>query len=187
MVSETAEDLNLYIQLLKGYEVPESMTAKLDYMLYGCCDSARKFWETLSTWMEQYGFEAVNTDKTLFRLKHDDGTVMIIALYVDDGLVAHNSDEQSAKFIKALSERFELSTESTEVTWYLGVRVEHNWDQKTIKLVQTQYVKDLLACFNMTDCNPVLTQMEVGQRLLSTNCPDVVDKANLKEYQQLVG
>eukprot|EP00961_Rhodomonas_salina_P035164 473184-Rhodomonas_salina.1 len=114
MVSETAEDQNLYIQLPKGYEVPEGMTAKLDYMLYGCRDSARKVWETLSTWMEQYGFEAVNADKTLFRLKHDHGTVMSVALYVDDGLVAHNSDEQYAKFIKALSERFELSAESTE-------------------------------------------------------------------------
>eukprot|EP00961_Rhodomonas_salina_P265514 3589292-Rhodomonas_salina.1 len=114
MVSETAEDQNLYIQLPKGYEVPEGMTAKLDYMLYGCRDSARKFWETLSTWMEQYCFESVNADKTLFRLKHNDGTVMIVALYVDDGLVAHNSDEQYAKFIKALSERFELSAESTE-------------------------------------------------------------------------
>eukprot|EP00961_Rhodomonas_salina_P197543 2665675-Rhodomonas_salina.1 len=39
----------------------------------------------------------------------------------------------------------------------------------------------------MTDCNPVLTPMEVGQRLSSADCPDVIDKANLKEYQQLVG
>eukprot|EP00961_Rhodomonas_salina_P001016 14475-Rhodomonas_salina.1 len=73
-------------------------------MLYGCRDSARKFWETLSTWMEQYGFEAVNADKTLFRLKHNDRTVLIVALYVNDCLVAHNSNEQYAKFIKALSE-----------------------------------------------------------------------------------
>eukprot|EP00961_Rhodomonas_salina_P060061 806597-Rhodomonas_salina.1 len=38
-----------------------------------------------------------------------------------------------------------------------------------------------------TDCNPVLTPMEVGQRLSSADCPDVLDKANVKEYQQLVG
>eukprot|EP00961_Rhodomonas_salina_P064651 870065-Rhodomonas_salina.1 len=39
----------------------------------------------------------------------------------------------------------------------------------------------------MTDCNPVLTPMEVGQCLSSADCPDVIDKANIKEYQQLVG
>eukprot|EP00961_Rhodomonas_salina_P029359 396015-Rhodomonas_salina.1 len=41
----------------------------------------------------------------------------------------------------------------------------------------------------MTDCqcNPVLTPMEVGQLLSSADCPDVLDKANVKEYQRLVG
>eukprot|EP00961_Rhodomonas_salina_P155677 2096371-Rhodomonas_salina.1 len=41
----------------------------------------------------------------------------------------------------------------------------------------------------MTDCNPVLTLMEVGQHLSSADCPDsdVIDKVNIKEYQQLVG
>eukprot|EP00961_Rhodomonas_salina_P122235 1645941-Rhodomonas_salina.1 len=59
--------------------------------------------------MIDYGFQPVNADKTLFSLNRDDGTVMIIALYVDDGLTAHNNDTEYAKFIKALSERFELS------------------------------------------------------------------------------
>mmetsp|Transcript_22709 Transcript_22709/g.53699 ORF Transcript_22709/g.53699 Transcript_22709/m.53699 type:complete len:95 (+) Transcript_22709:167-451(+) len=39
----------------------------------------------------------------------------------------------------------------------------------------------------MTDCNQVLTPMEVGQRLTLADCPEVLDKANVKEYQQLVG
>eukprot|EP00961_Rhodomonas_salina_P170055 2291790-Rhodomonas_salina.1 len=39
----------------------------------------------------------------------------------------------------------------------------------------------------MTDCNSVLTPMEVGQRLTSEDCPEVTDKAMLKHYQQLVG
>eukprot|EP00961_Rhodomonas_salina_P172166 2321421-Rhodomonas_salina.1 len=141
----------------------------------------------LSNWMLEYGFEAVNTYKNLFRLNSTDGTIMIIALYVDDGLTAHNNDAEYSKFIKALSERFELSSESTEVLWYLGVRIQRDWARGTIKLTQHQYVNDLLKCFNMTYCNPVLTLMEVSQCLSSADCPDVIDKANLKEYQQLVG
>jgi len=53
--------------------------------------------------MLEYGFEAVNADKTLFRIKKDNGTLMIIALYIDDRLTAHNNDEEYAKFILALS------------------------------------------------------------------------------------
>eukprot|EP00961_Rhodomonas_salina_P027433 371174-Rhodomonas_salina.1 len=39
----------------------------------------------------------------------------------------------------------------------------------------------------MTDCNAVVTPLEVGQRLTSADCPDTLDKAYVKEYQQLVG
>eukprot|EP00961_Rhodomonas_salina_P225189 3044616-Rhodomonas_salina.1 len=61
---------------------------------------------------------------------------MIIALYVDDWLTAHNNDAEYSKFIKALSERFELSAESAEVSWYLGVGIQRDWACGTIKLTQ---------------------------------------------------
>eukprot|EP00961_Rhodomonas_salina_P117298 1579017-Rhodomonas_salina.1 len=67
---------------------------------------------------------------------------MIVALYVEDGLVAQNSDVVYAKLVKALSERFELSTESEEVTWYLGVGIQRDWKAGTLKLTQEQYVTD---------------------------------------------
>eukprot|EP00961_Rhodomonas_salina_P224693 3037667-Rhodomonas_salina.3 len=63
---------------------------------------------------------------------------MIVALYVDNGLTAHNNYAEYQKFITALSERFELNTESqaTEVVWYLrlgvGVTVVLDWKAGTI-------------------------------------------------------
>eukprot|EP00961_Rhodomonas_salina_P022176 298195-Rhodomonas_salina.1 len=110
------DDKYIFIELPKGYEAPEGYTAKLSASLYGTRDSAFRFWQTLSTWMVDYSFEPVKADKTLFRMEKDDSTIMIVALYVDDGLTAHNNDAEYQKFITALSERFELSTESTEVT-----------------------------------------------------------------------
>eukprot|EP00961_Rhodomonas_salina_P127761 1722481-Rhodomonas_salina.4 len=123
----------------------------------------------------------------MFKLERPDGVVLIVALYVDDGLTAHNSDVVYAEFITALSKKFELSADSSEVSWYLGVSIQRDWELGTVRLSQEQYVKDLLTCFNMTDCNLVLTLMEVGQRLSSSDCPEVPDKQTVKEYQQLVG
>eukprot|EP00961_Rhodomonas_salina_P026628 359844-Rhodomonas_salina.1 len=60
------EDKDIYIALPPGYEVPKGFTAKLSLSLYGCRDSAFRFHHTLSMWMVDYGFEPVNTDKTLF-------------------------------------------------------------------------------------------------------------------------
>ena len=164
MVSKVAKD-DIYIELPEGYKAPVGYVARLRNMLYGCCDASQVFHTTFTKWLMAYGFEPLDTDRTLFKLKCEDDTVMLLALYVDDGLVSHNSDEAYAAFIKALSTRFELSAESTEVSWYLGVSIHRDWEKGTIKLSQEQYVKDLLERFEMTDCNPVLTPMEVGQRL----------------------
>eukprot|EP00961_Rhodomonas_salina_P134328 1806754-Rhodomonas_salina.1 len=67
------------------------------------------------------GFEPIDADRTLFKLKTGNGTIMIVALYVDDRLVAHNSNVDYAKFIEALSKCFKLSSNAKEVSWYLGV------------------------------------------------------------------
>ena len=86
-----------------------------------------------------------------------------------------------------MSKRFELSTDAKEVSWYLGVSVERNWKTRSLKICQSQYVNDLLKRFNMEYSNPVLTPMEVGQRLSSEDCPKFPDKLTGKQYQQLVG
>eukprot|EP00961_Rhodomonas_salina_P199469 2690437-Rhodomonas_salina.1 len=122
----------------------------------------------------------------MFKLERD-GKVIIVALYVDDGLVAHNSDSEYQIFINVLSKRFELSADAAEVSWYLGVSITRDWEKGTLKLSQEQYINDLLKRFNMEDCNTVLTPMEVGQHLTSEGCPEVPDKALVKHYQQLVG
>eukprot|EP00961_Rhodomonas_salina_P294048 3934228-Rhodomonas_salina.1 len=134
----------------------------------------------------EYGFTALDADRTMFKLERD-GKVIIVALYVDDGLVAHNCDTGYQKFINALSQRFELSADANEVSWYLGVSITRDWERGTMKLSQEQYVNDLLKRFNMKDCNTVLTPMEVGVHLTLEGCPEVPDKAVVKHYQQLIG
>ena len=180
------DDQDLYVQLPPGYQTPDGYVARLCRSLYGLRDSAYRFHKTLSDWMVEYWFTLLDADRTLFKLEKN-GATIIVALYVDDGLCAHNSDEEYGIFTEALSKRFELSTDASEVSWYLGVSIKRDWDNGTLTMTQAQYVTDLLARFNMTDCNPVLTPMEVGSRLTSEDCPAVPDKATVKLYQQLVG
>lgn len=180
------EDKDIYIQLPPGYEAPEGYVAKLACCLYGLQDSAYLFHKTLSDWMVEYGFEPLDPDRMMFKLVKGD-SVLIVVLYVNDGLVAHNSDDLYKEFIKDLSELFELSADAAEVAWYLGVSVKCDCEKGTIKLSQEQYVNDLLKRFGMQDCNPILTPMEVGQHLTSEDCPVVPNKDVVKHYQQLVG
>ena len=192
MVSEIP-DQDLYIQLPPGYEAPPGTTAKLSKSLYGLRDAAYRFHKTLSDWLLDYGCEALDADRTMFRYNGNNGT-MIISLYVDDGLVSTDSVEEYRRFITALQERFELSADDKEVSWYLGVQVKRDIEAGWLHLNQEQYIDKVLERFKMTDCKPVLTPMEVGTRLTSFDQPDwnnttqtKSDIDTIRGYQQIVG
>eukprot|EP00961_Rhodomonas_salina_P141817 1909538-Rhodomonas_salina.1 len=131
------EDQNIFkfVQLPPGYKAPQGFVARLARSLYGLCDFAYEFHKTLSDWMIEYGFTALDADHMVFKLERE-GTVIIVALYVNDCLVAHNSDSEYQKFIDALSKRFELSADAAEVSWYLSVSITRDWEKGTLKLSQ---------------------------------------------------
>jgi len=187
------EDQDIYIQLPPGYEAPPGTTAMLSQSLYGLRDAAYRFHKTLSDWMPEYGCEALDADRTMFRYDGEHGT-MTINLYVDDGLVSTDSEEEYRKFITALQQRFELSADDSEVKWYLGVQVTRDLAEGYVHLNQEQYINNLLERFQMQDTKPVLTPMEVGVRLTSFDQPDWSNKNQTKDdvdtiraYQQIVG
>ena len=178
------DDKDIYVQLPPGYEAPDGFTAKLSSSLYGLRDAAFRFHKTLADWMTEYGFVPLDPDRTMFKLERD-GATIIVATYVDDGLCAHDSDSEYLKFIVALSERFELSAPTEEVSWYLGVSIQRDWINGTIKLSQKQYVCDLLERFQMNEANTAITPMEIGQRLSTEEVQ--AEKDTVKAYQQLMG
>eukprot|EP00961_Rhodomonas_salina_P243034 3283834-Rhodomonas_salina.1 len=74
------EDQDIYVQLPPGYasEAQTGFTARLAWSLYGLRDSAARFHKTLSDWMMEYCFTALDADRTMFKLERD-GKVIIVA------------------------------------------------------------------------------------------------------------
>ena len=153
------EDQDIYVSLPDGYGAPAGQVAKLARSLYGLRDSAFRYHRTISTWLKDYGFEALDADATMFRLTNNKD-IMLLSLHVDDGLVAHNNDEMYAEFIKALSDKFELSSADSEVKWYLGISISRDYEKGLISPSQKQYIKDMLKRFKMEDTKPSPTHIE---------------------------
>eukprot|EP00961_Rhodomonas_salina_P089983 1210200-Rhodomonas_salina.1 len=65
------EDQNIFVQLPPGCEAPQGFVARLASSLYGLRDSAYCFHKTLSDWMMEYGFTALDADSTMFKLERD--------------------------------------------------------------------------------------------------------------------
>eukprot|EP00961_Rhodomonas_salina_P158191 2129584-Rhodomonas_salina.3 len=119
---------------------------------------------------------------------HRGESVILLTLFVDDGLCATNDTEMYEQFVKDLGEQFELG-EAGLLNWYLGVSIKQDLQAGTTTLSQKQYVIDLLERTGMSGATLTVTPLEPNIRLSKEDCPvyGQHNKAFVREYQQVVG
>jgi len=105
---------------------------------------------------------------------------LIIAVYVDDLIIASSNDQALNKLKIDLQKCFNMK-DLGNLNYCLGT----NFCQKDgiITLNQKKYIQDLLTKFNMQDCKTVSTPMEVGTKLEKRTSEE---QENLP-YQNLIG
>jgi hypothetical protein len=80
---------------------------------------------------------------------------LTVALYVDDGLVAAQTDEDLGCFITDLKSQFSVTASSC----FLGLQISRLPDGSVVAC-QESYTKKLLQKFNMYECNKMATPIE---------------------------
>lgn len=115
--------------------------------------------------------------------------VMLLALYVDDILLAHNNTTLADQIIAQFSAKFDI-TDLGQPTKLLGMRIHQDISCGTITLDQGYYINESLDRFNMRDCNMVETPHAVGVYLnssMSPSTPDEITRMKQVPYRELVG
>lgn len=106
------------IELPTGYRV--SGTAKLRKALYGLKQSLQVWYNTLATFLASLDFKPLDANSSVFCR---DST--IIAIYIDDFLIAGASKPDINRIKAALSERFKIS-DLGAYHFYFGMEVIRN-------------------------------------------------------------
>lgn len=122
----------------------------------------------------------------------DRNTVRYVLLYVDDLLIISNNVEAIKTIKRELASEFKM-TDVGPVESYLGIHVERI-DDETMTLSQPHYLKNLLVKFDMQNCKPCATPMELGLHLPASNGveesrsseSDDSEESNLP-YRHLIG
>src|SRR5271169_774299 len=151
-------------------------------MLYGLKQSPREWYRTITPVLEEFGFVRCESDHSIFVLMRN-GYTTYIALYVDDLLIISENDDDLAEVKRWLTDRFEMKDMGV-ARKFLGMEIEYD-DDGSIKIHQDQYIRGLLECHRMQDCNPVSTPLDTSIKLIKTT--DAEATADLKEYQSIVG
>jgi len=126
--------------------------------------------------MKKGGLKNSTADPCLFYRMHD--SFLYVAIYVDDGLVVGNKDEETEVFLRLLQEEFKITIGSLEN--FLGMQIKCQSDGSIFVSHET-YINQILQKFNVAEAKVVSTP---ASREESDNHKDVSGKV---PYCEAVG
>ncbi|GJU11075.1 putative ribonuclease H-like domain-containing protein [Tanacetum coccineum] len=144
---------------------------KVEKALYGLHQAPRAWYETLSTYLLDNGFQRGKIDKTLFIKRHK-GDILLLQIYVDDVIFGSTKKELCNAFKKLMHKKFQMSSMG-ELTFFLGLQVQQKKDG--IFISQDKYVVEVLKKFRFTEVKTASTPMETQKPLLKDEDGEEVD------------
>lgn len=168
----------------------EHMITKLDQgdkvcllkkSLYGLRQAGRQWHAKLREALLDFGATPSNGDPCLY-YKGQGEDIILIAVYVDDIIIASRNPESITELGRALSSQFHIK-DLGRINYCLGIKF--NQDNNRVTMNQRGYIIDLLNRFNMTDAKMVSTPTDVNKRLVKET-----EQHELEEdvpYRELVG
>ncbi|GJR01005.1 putative ribonuclease H-like domain-containing protein [Tanacetum coccineum] len=153
---------------------------KVKKALYRLHQAPRAWYETLSTYLLDNGFQRGRIDKTFFIKRHK-GDILLVQVYVDDIIFGLTKKELCFAFEKLMHEKFQMSSIG-ELTFFLGLQVKQKKDG--IFISQDKYVDEIVRKFRFTEVKTASTPMETQKHLLKDEDGEEVD---VHMYRSMIG
>ncbi|GKC15609.1 putative ribonuclease H-like domain-containing protein, partial [Tanacetum coccineum] len=172
----------VYVCQPSGFEDPDFLDRvyKVEKALYGLHQNPRAWYETLSTYLLENGFQRGKIDKTLF-IRRDKGDILLVQVYVDDIIFGSTKKSLCTEFEKMVHKKFQMSSMG-ELTFFLGLHVKQK--ENGIFINQDKYVTDILKKFGFTDVKTASTPMKTQKPLLKDEDGEEVD---VHLYRSMIG
>lgn len=174
-------DETIFMKQPDGYDDGTGKVCKLRRSLYGLKQAPRCWNRRIGKFLEKLQFRVSKEEPCLF-IREKNGAKVVLALYVDDGLVAATHQEDLQEFLGQLEAEFKIV--QNEATYFLGLEIE-KFDNGDIKICQKSYAQKILERFNFSDCHPVSTPMLPSPE--SSNSGKAPEKVSTYPYRQAVG
>ena len=156
-------DEEIFMVQPEGFErqgMKAKMVCRLLRSIYGLKQASRVWNIQLHEFLIKIGFKRSNADTCLY-VNPNEG--VIIAIWVDDIIVAGKSAVNIAKVKKQLAGVFKMK-DLGQLNHFLGMQVTRtNGD---ISIDQSMYIRDILARFGMEDSKPVSTPLATSTKLI---------------------
>ena len=156
-------DETVYMEQPEGFKTKgkENHVCRLVKALYGLKQASRQWYKKMDEFLTcSLGLCRNIADECLYT-GSSAGALVIIALYVDDLLIACSDQEKLLEIKAELSKRFRMK-DLNEARQCLGFEIHRDVQRGTLHLSQTKYANKVLCRFGMEQSKGVTTPMETG-------------------------
>ena len=143
----------IYMKQPEGFTDGTAKVCKLKRSLYGLKQAPRCWNARFGAFLGKWGFRQSNADPCLY-IQEKGTSKLLLALYVDDGIVAATDKGELSEFAENLKSEFKIVTKPA--TYFLGIEIDQKSDG-SIKISQAAYTRKILEQFSMSECRPCAT------------------------------
>lgn len=151
---------DVYISIPKGFKERQGSIFKLRKSLYGLKNSPKNWNEKFHKTMVSLSFQRSESEYCLY-VKSTENCKLFVLIYVDDLLIA-GTDTGEVQHIKHTLSNFFKMKDLGLIRYFLGMDIIQDTENSQIKINQTNYLKNVLKKFDMQNCNPITTPMEIN-------------------------
>ena len=141
---------------------------------------SRAWHDKIAEYLVTIDFHMVNVDHLLY-VHRSETCIVVITIYVDDFIVAGDSDVEVENVKGLLKQKFEMK-DLGELRYFLGIEVIRM--PEGIWLSQNQYALDMLSKYGMDGCKPIFVLLDQNGKL-NAHVGDVLEDATM--YTKIVG
>lgn len=169
----------VYMRQPLGFEDGTDRVCRLRKSLYGLKQAPRCFNKKLRETLLTLNLTQSTRDHCVF-YRHDGEDSIILAIYVDDAIIAASSNEKIDHLLQRIQDSFEITI--SPLSYFLGIHIKIEANNNII-LNQTKYINNVLNRFDMKECKGVSTPTDPG---LYTNESTQETQKELP-YRELLG
>ncbi|UYV67856.1 hypothetical protein LAZ67_5002259 [Cordylochernes scorpioides] len=171
----------LYMELPEGlYTKHTNEVCQLKKAIYSLKQAGRSWNTKIASTLIKNNFKQSIVDPCLFTKNEENHSIYLI-LYVDDMLLASDSEIIIQNTVKTLEKEFEIKNLGNP-TQFIGIEISRNREGELL-LSQKNKIQELVERYNLQEAKPTFTPMESGYPGIS----DVKLLPNNVQYQQLIG
>ena len=151
-------DETIFMRAPDDFNLPPGYALKLNKSIYGLKQSGLNWHMCVSKFLINIGFSKLLSDSCIFVMNHGGEDLFMVILYVDDMLLASRKLDKILTLKRKIQERFDIE-DLGEVKFYLGLKINRDYQNKIIYVNQKHYILRLLKKYDLENCREVQTTL----------------------------